>query len=252
MVQKVGYLTIDDAPSMDFTRKVNYLKSKKIPALFFCRGDYLEKRKDFAIDAIEQGFILGNHSFNHPHFSQLSLIECQEQIQKTDEIIEQIYKDAGVQRPGKFFRFPFGDKGGDKDAELGWSEDHRCHIQAIQNLLRKEGYYQPKFENITYHWYNTAGLNQDADVYWTYYTFDCEVTSDQKEGVTNSLGYHDLDSLFARMDENVPEGCRGLNFSGSNDIILIHDYLGIEDMFIPLIEALITKGIRFKLPKFSL
>ena len=58
-MQKIAYLTIDDAPTEDFIRKVNYLKSVNVPAIFFCRGDRLEQRPDDLIYAIQQGFIIG-------------------------------------------------------------------------------------------------------------------------------------------------------------------------------------------------
>ena len=108
-MKQVGYLTIDDAPSADFLNKVKLLTSKEIPALFFCRGQYLEERPDDGIYAIKKGFVLGNHSYSHPRFSELSLNECFQEIKQTDEIIDKIYQDADVTRPAKLFRFPYGD-----------------------------------------------------------------------------------------------------------------------------------------------
>lgn len=253
MVRKVGYLTIDDAPSEDFRNKVKHLISKEIRAIFFCRGDYLQKRSEDAIFAIQQGFVLGNHSFNHPQFSEIPLKECFNQIKQTDEILEDIYEEAGVRRPGKLFRFPYGDKGSGLDAEHGWPDDKdkRLFMQGIQNYLKRQGYAQPIFENISYKWYRDAGLARDFDVYWTYYSFDCEVAEYRSKGTKSPHGYYHLQSIINRMDEDVPEGCRGLNFRGSNDIILVHDYPGIEDIFVPLIRAFLNKGIYFKLPIFT-
>jgi peptidoglycan/xylan/chitin deacetylase (PgdA/CDA1 family) len=252
MVRKVGYLTIDDAPSDDFLRKVDYLVSKNVPAIFFCRGEYLENKRNDVITAIKKGFVIGNHSYSHPHFSKIPLKECFQQIRQTDVIIEEIYKEANVIRPAKLFRFPYGDKGSGLDAELGWSEnkDTRMFMQGIQNYLKKLGYLQPIFENISYKWYKNAGLHVDFDIYWTYYTFDCEVAEYRKTGKENKNGYHSLWAIKKRMDEDDPEGCRGLNYRGSNDIILMHDYPGIEDIFHLLIEAFLEKGIYFKLPLF--
>ncbi|MHA1586081.1 MAG: polysaccharide deacetylase family protein [Candidatus Heimdallarchaeota archaeon] len=252
MVRKVGYLTIDDSPTGDFRNKVKHLVSKEIPAIFFCRGDRLVERSEDAIFAIKQGFILGNHSYDHPQFSEIPLKECFSQIKQTDEILERIYEEAGVKRPGKLFRFPYGDKGSGLDAEHGWPDDKdtRLFMQGIQNYLKKQGYAQPIFENISYKWYNDAGLAKDFDVYWTYYSFDCEVAEYRESGTKSSLGYYHLRTIIDRMDEDVPEGCRGLNYRGSNDIILVHDYPGIEDIFVPLIRAFLKKGIYFKLPIF--
>jgi peptidoglycan/xylan/chitin deacetylase (PgdA/CDA1 family) len=252
MVRKVGYLTIDDAPSKDFLNKVDYLVSKEIRAIFFCRGDLLEENPKDVIYAIKKGFVLGNHSYNHPHFSEIPLKECFNQIKQTDEILESIYEEAGVKRTGKLFRFPYGDKGSGMDAELGWPEDKdkRLFMQGIQNYLKRLGYAQPIFENISYKWYNDAELAKDLDVYWTYYSFDCDVAEYRKSGTKGPLGYYSLSRIIDRMDEDVPEGCRGLNYRGSNDIILMHDYPGIEDIFVPLIRAFLKKEIYFKLPIF--
>ncbi len=253
MVRKVGYLTIDDAPSADFRNKVKHLLSKEIKAIFFCRGDFLVERSEDAIFAIKQGFVLGNHSYDHPNFSEIPLKECFNQIKQTDEILERIYEEAGIRRPAKLFRFPYGDKGSGLDAELGWPDDKdkRLFMQGIQNYLKKQGYAQPVFENISYKWYNDAGLAKDFDVYWTYYSRDCEVAEYRESGTKSPHGYYHLRTIIDRMDEDVPEGCCGLNFRGSSDIILVHDYPGIEDIFVPLIRAFLNKGIYFKLPIFT-
>jgi len=109
---KTAYLTIDDAPSKDFRKKIDFLLSKNIPAIIFCQGNDLQNNQEEIIYAIKKGFIIGNHSHDHPYFSQLTLEQAKEQIKKTDVVIDEIYQKAGILRPVKFFRFPFGDKGG--------------------------------------------------------------------------------------------------------------------------------------------
>ncbi|MCD6471339.1 polysaccharide deacetylase family protein, partial [bacterium] len=51
-------LTVDDCPSSDFKRKVDFLLLKNIPAIFFCIGKLTEKRKKVIIYAIKNGFII--------------------------------------------------------------------------------------------------------------------------------------------------------------------------------------------------
>ena len=119
MGKKIAYLTIDDCPSKDMFTKVDFLLKKRIPALWFCRGEFLEKREEAVIYAIKKGFVMGNHSYNHPLFSRIPLKECFRQIKVTNELIEDVYKEAGVQRPSKVFRFPWGDKGGGFDVKKG-------------------------------------------------------------------------------------------------------------------------------------
>lgn len=253
MTLKVGYLTIDDGPTSDFKRKVDILSTKKFPAIFFCRGDRLEERSEDAIYAIKKGYIIGNHSYDHPRFSEISLKECFHQIRSTDDIIEKIYHAAEVTRPTKLFRFPHGDKSSGLDAELGKpkNEDKILFMRGIQNYLKKLGYNQPLFENISYKWYKEAELHLDYDVYWTYDTYDWAVAKSRSSQENRVPDYYDLDSLIARMDEDVPESGRGLNNSRSNEIILLHDYPEIRYLFKPLIEALSAKGLYFKLPIFN-
>ena len=111
MVSKIAYLTIDDAPSADFGIKLDFLQSKDIPAVFFCPGNAVELYPDVCVEAIQRGFVIGNHAYDHPHFSEISLEACYEQIKITDEIISKLYDRAGVADSPKYFRFPYGDKG---------------------------------------------------------------------------------------------------------------------------------------------
>lgn len=106
-----AYLTIDDSPSSDFLGKVNFLSSISVPAIFFCRGDLIEGRRDELIEAIQRGFIIGSHSYIHKRHSLLSLEECLDSIRRNDEILEELYLGAGVKRRKKVFRFPYLDNG---------------------------------------------------------------------------------------------------------------------------------------------
>lgn len=194
------------------------------------------------------GGIIGNHGYDHPHFSDLSVAECFEQISKTDLIISEIYKKAKTKRPVKFFRFPYGDKGGLKHNEVfePYEGEGKIRKEKIQNFLRDLGYTQPKLEGITYKYYRKAGLLDDVDWHWTYDVM--EWTTFQAKPL---YGIDSLEKVLARMKENVPEGCRGLNYSGSEEIILVHDHEQTGEMFKPIIEWLISKGIIFKSPSIG-
>ena len=237
---KKVYLTIDDCPSSDFKRKVDFLLSKKIPAIFFCIGKLIKNRKKDVIYAIKKGFIIGNHSYNHIPFSKLSLREAKKEIKKTDEIIDRLYKEAGVKRNIKVFRFPNLDKGdGNKNYPFfDWSNKK---VMALQDYLKQLGYRQPKFLGINYKWYKKAKLDKCVDVDCTYDSYDWTVSDKSYEH-----GIKTLNDLLARMDENVPECMRGLNFKGSTDIIMMHDHANIKNFFVPMIEKLLKKGIKFE------
>ena len=228
MVKKTAYLTIDDSPSRNIIDKLNYLESKSIPAVLFCQGNLLQQRVDQAVTAIRKGFIIGNHSYDHPRFSGLDINQCYDQIERADKIIDGIYFKAGTKRPVKYFRFPHGDKGG-KQKPL------------IQACLRKLGYTKPRFEKITYAYFRNKKIINDIDWGWTYDVREWEMLTEPHLHTKNIMK-----KIFARMEENAPEKRKGLNFPHSEEIILVHDHPESDDLFIPIIERLLLKGLVFK------
>ena len=65
------------------------------------------------------------------------------------------------------------------------------------------------------------------------------------------FGINGLEDVLERMDEDVLEEGRGLNFADSNEIVLIHDLSETAHLFEPIIEKLLNKGLKFELPEFS-
>ncbi len=137
--QKGVFITIDDGPwihndkkdlkmqeeeiNLDlnygretFSSFLKYFIKQGIFATFFFVGKRLQialkdrNYKNLIIYAIKKGFVIGNHSYSHTPFSQLSMVDIYEEIRKTDELIEGLYLEANVKRPAKLFRFPYGDR----------------------------------------------------------------------------------------------------------------------------------------------
>jgi len=219
MKQKRIYLTIDDSPSSNFKEKVDFLHERKIQAIFFCLGKLLKENEENVIYAIKRGFIMGNHSYNHPSFSKISLDEAKNQIKMTDEIINSLYKKAGVKRIFNVFRFPHGDKG-DKNKE------------AIQNFLKELNYKQPNFKGISYVYFSEFKLDKDLDVFWN---FDFEEYS---KG--------DWKSIIKKMNLKNPKLGGSLMNNKSSDIVLIHDHGDTTDLFFRIIEELLNRKIIFE------
>jgi peptidoglycan/xylan/chitin deacetylase (PgdA/CDA1 family) len=230
MARKTAYLTIDDAPTKDFRKKIDFLLKKRIPAIFFCRGDRLEKRGTDVIYAIKKGFIIGNHSYDHPRFSKLSLREALRQIKKTDRIIEEIYFKSGIKRPARLFRFPYGDKGG-------------ANYQKIQQFLKGLGYTQPRFENINYSWFKP--LKKDTDIYWT---FDIKEWCLKGSYDPKIKSFKDVLNL---MQQKRHQNGGSLLINRSKEIILIHDHEETTKYFFRIIDKLSDMRIKFELPEFS-
>lgn len=242
MAKKIGYLTIDDGPVEDMNKIIDFLNSKGIKAIWFCQGDKLKKFPEQTIYAIKQGHIIGNHSYNHPYFSEISIAEAKEQIRKTDEIIDNIYENSGIKRPVKFFRFPFLDNGDNNYGNCNWNGEH---VKQIQEFLNSLGYIHPKFKDLNYDWYKKAGFLECINVDCTYDTYDWCL----EEGVEEH-GYKDLPTILSRIDEDVPEGSRGLNFPDSNEIIMMHSWIPLE-AFKAIIDKMLKKGIVFHLPQLN-
>lgn len=246
---KTAYLTIDDSPSTSFSQKMNYLYEKKVSAIFFCIGQLLEKHPEPIIEAIQKGFPIANHSYTHPHFSNISIEQAEEEIQKTDAIIENLYQKAGVERSQKWFRFPYGDKG---DKQYGrvlaqpfsikklWQKRDEKRRTAIQNILKKYGYSQPDFKSISYPYMRKAGLFEEADWHWTFDIMEW-ATFEQKP----TLGVANFSKIVERLHSENPPDCRGKigkekRWLASNipEIILLHDHLETDNIFNEIIDEL--------------
>jgi len=229
------YLTIDDSPSKDMKEKVDYLFSKKIPAIFFCIGKRIEKNERPVVYAIKKGFWIGNHSYSHPFFSRIDTAEVSLEVGKTDKLIESCYKKSGKKRPLKLFRFPYGDKGDKVGSAVSWGILSKLRVfnalfgkkkkNEIQKILISLGYRQPMFRGISYPYFRKHGLDKDADVFWT---FDFEE-------------YRlPLEKVFLNMDRKLNED--------SNEILLVHDHDNTKEEFFRIVDKLIGKRFKFVLP----
>ncbi|MCC6928128.1 MAG: glycosyltransferase [Gemmatimonadaceae bacterium] len=107
-------LVIDDGPSPATTRMLDMLEAGGHRAVLFLLGCEVAGREASLIDAIRRGFALGNHSFSHPNFSEITVEVARREILDTEARIDALYARAGVARPGKWFRFPYLDSGGER------------------------------------------------------------------------------------------------------------------------------------------
>lgn len=248
--KRIAYITIDDGPSPDTKNKVDYLATNNIPAIFFCTGDHMEKYPEAVIYAIQKGFIIGNHGYSHKHASELGFRKTTEEIIKTEKIINELYEKAGVKRPIKVFRFPYGDKG-NRTNFFNQPKNNAHEIIVKNNLqlfLKRHGFKQPAFENITYEYYKKQKYDSDTDVIWTYDTHDYALRNQQRQ---QDMNIFSLEDLLKRMDVDNPAIGLGLNGTLSNEIILLHDFDNLTNLFQPLIEKLKSKGFIFALPQLD-
>ena len=225
-------LTIDDISSKNTPAIVDYLKEKGIRAILFATGENVERYYEEALYAVKNGMIVGNHSYSHPAFSSLTMEECVEEIEKCESILGRLYKDSGVERVFRPFRFPFGDKGGENK-------------EALQNYLKERGFHKVDDRHITYPWWSENDLNVDVDTFWT---FDfAEYNIRQGSDFTK-------ESVWERMHDLNPPSGAVLFAENHRHIILLHAHDETEEMlpeyYKLFIEHLLENGLTFDEPGF--
>lgn len=239
---KTAYLTIDDVPTKQTPSIVDFLVYISVKPIMFCWGQRLEKNRKEALYALKYGAVLQNHSYSHPHFSELSLEEAKEEILRNEKILDSIYEEAGVKREYKLFRFPYGDQGG-KNKE------------SIQAFLKENGFSHIDDRDFDDKEYVEKGHKNDMDVYWTFdfaeynirpgkaFTFDDVINRTDR-----FFGLRPLKDAYENGDSGkAPEG------SPAKNIILIHDHTETEECvpgyFKKQIKLLLERGVRFLDPK---
>jgi len=108
------YLTIDDGPRKTMPFILERL-SEEHYVTFFVIGRYLKNPNGFnlALEALNRGHTIGNHSYSHPCFSMININRVETEIARSDELINKLYQISGRTNP-KVFRFPYGNVGGRK------------------------------------------------------------------------------------------------------------------------------------------
>lgn len=105
--RKEIFLTYD-CDDLEYTNILQLLKTLEdnmVTATFFLTGLWTEKNPLLAKMIASKGHLIGNHSYNHPHLSEMSAYDIRDNILKAESVIKGI---TGVAtRP--FFRAPFGE-----------------------------------------------------------------------------------------------------------------------------------------------
>lgn len=102
-----GYvgLTFDDGPTPGNTPNLlNALRSAGLRATFFNEGQNVQPNPSLVQAQVAGGHWIGNHSWSHPHLTQLSQSQMDSEISRTQQAIQQITGAAP-----KLFRPPYGE-----------------------------------------------------------------------------------------------------------------------------------------------
>ena len=225
-------LTIDDFASRNTPALVDYLTEKGIRPILFGWGEMIEKHYDEALYAVKKGFIVGNHSYSHPHFSELTTQQAIEEVEKCETVLNKLYCDAGVERTWRPFRFPYGDKGGNNK-------------DALQQYFREHGFHKVDDRHIPYTWWKESACYKEIDTFWT---FDFE---EYRLAWNDGFTYA---SIQAKMQNPAPVQGAALYGENQRNILLLHDHAE-TDAVLPgyyrlFIEDMLKNGIVFDEPKF--
>ena len=105
--QKVIALTINVDWGEEYIPAIlDALEKGKTQATFFVTGRWARKHPDLLKLMASRGHQIENHGYSHPHPDQLSVGANQEEIKKTESIIEGI-----IGRKTRFYAPPYGEKG---------------------------------------------------------------------------------------------------------------------------------------------
>lgn len=103
--EKIVAVTFDDGPDCIQTPKVlQVLKEQQVPACFFCIGHKIEDNEQLVRQIVNEGHLIGNHSFYHANtFPLYSLSRMKKELQACQFALEQV-----TSQKIKLFRPPFG------------------------------------------------------------------------------------------------------------------------------------------------
>ena len=104
--KKEVYITFDAGYENGYTPAIlDTLKKHNVKATFFVVGNYIETSPDLINRMVEEGHIVGNHTYHHPDMSKISDITS---FQKELEDLEALYQQTTGQEMQKLYRPPQG------------------------------------------------------------------------------------------------------------------------------------------------
>jgi peptidoglycan/xylan/chitin deacetylase (PgdA/CDA1 family) len=102
--QKAVALTFDDGPSPVYTPQIMALfKKHQAHGTFFVMGQRVEQYPGLVQALIKDGHEVGNHSFSHPHFTEIAQPSREQELERTAVELDLL----GCPRSERLFRPPY-------------------------------------------------------------------------------------------------------------------------------------------------
>ncbi len=100
------YLTFDCGYENGYTNQIlDTLKETNTKAIFFITGHYLNSASDIVLRMINEGHIIGNHTYSHKDFTKSSNVEIINDVSK----LEELFKEKTNKEMSKYVRPPRGE-----------------------------------------------------------------------------------------------------------------------------------------------
>ncbi|MGB7436383.1 MAG: glycosyltransferase, partial [Candidatus Acidiferrum sp.] len=97
-------ISFDDGPDRRWTPKIlDVLKQKHVPAVFFVVGEEANSAPDLLKREYNEGHEIGNHTFTHPNFDEISHTQLKWELNLTQRLIESTLGVKSI-----LFRPPYG------------------------------------------------------------------------------------------------------------------------------------------------
>lgn len=230
-----AYLTIDDSPSGRTNELIDFLEQRAIPALLFASGNTMEQRLDPIVRAIQKGFVIGNHGYDHKPAGDMGFAAWAIDFDKTEKLINRAYQEAGVKRPGLYYRFPYIDRGDGVRVERDFASGKGRDFAETPRTLEFQEYLKTKGASQPFADMPETYPAQASDCLFTYTAGDWMLSARH----TGKWEYKTIDDLKARIDAD--EGLRG----PGPHIVLMHDQADIFTEVCALIDYFQAQGFEF-------
>ena len=104
--EQVLYLTFDAGYENGCTAQIlDVLKAHQVPAAFFLVGNYLQRNPDLVSRMVDEGHIVGNHTWSHPDMSK---IKDRDAFARELRQVEDLYREITGQDMPNYYRPPQG------------------------------------------------------------------------------------------------------------------------------------------------
>ena len=104
--EPVLYLTFDAGYENGCTAQIlDVLKDHQVPAAFFLVGNYLQRNPDLVSRMVDEGHIVGNHTWSHPDMSK---IKDRDAFARELRQVEDLYREITGQDMQNYYRPPQG------------------------------------------------------------------------------------------------------------------------------------------------